>query len=124
MHCIATPLEAFSQARLIYRPVGDGCINFCHQADTFPNGRYDFRIMGLIGKAQGPTPSVFEPLFTHLIATDMEIPDFGRDTLEVLGLSLRFWLPLIDVHSPFFERLAVAKLRLTGTEVLWETLFH
>jgi len=32
-----------------------------------------------------PSP-IFQPLLANLIAADMEIPDFGRHTLEVLAL--------------------------------------
>ena len=35
---------------------------------------------------EGSASAVFEPLFANLIAADVEIPDFGRDTLEVLAV--------------------------------------
>jgi hypothetical protein len=69
---------------LLNRPLGDGRVNFRRQADGFTQGGNDLAVVFQIVIGQGAATPVLEPLFANLITANVEIPDFGRDALEVL----------------------------------------
>ena len=66
------------------RPLGNGRVNFRHEADGFTQGSNHLAVVLQIVIGQGSATAVLEPLFANLIAADMEIPDFARDAFEVL----------------------------------------
>jgi len=72
-------------ARSFNRPLGEGSVDFGHDADGFLQGRDDFAVVLQVFVDQGAAPAVFEPLLANLIAADVEIPDFVRHTFEVLA---------------------------------------
>ena len=72
------------QSKLFQGPGGDGGVDLGHEADGFLKGRDDLPIVQLVVITQGPFPPILQPLFTNLIAANMEIPDFGRDAFKVL----------------------------------------
>jgi len=106
------------QARSLNRPLGDGRVNFRHEADGLAQGRDDFAVVHLIVVGECSATAVFEPLLANLIAADVEVPDFRRDTFEVLAgraalTTPRFTLPLlieegtkgwfVDVNPALFD---------------------
>jgi len=73
-------MQPDAPAPLLDRPFGDGGVDFGHEADRFTQGRDDFAGVLQVLVAQGAATAVFEPFFADLIAANVEIPNFGRDT--------------------------------------------
>jgi len=75
-----------SSRKSFQRPARDGSVDFRHEADGFLDGRHNFAVVLQVVIGQGSATALFEPLFTDLIAADVEIPDFGRHTFEISAL--------------------------------------
>jgi len=56
-----------------------------------------------------PAPPVLEPLFADMIPADVKIPDFGRDTLEVLAPGSALQIMLAHIHAAQRKPLAWAR---------------
>jgi hypothetical protein len=62
-HC-ASPSDFF---RSLHRPLGDGRVNFRHEADRLTQGRNDFAVAFQVIVCESPATAVLEPFPTNLI---------------------------------------------------------
>ena len=78
-------------------PAGDEGVDFAHEADGFGDGDDDFLVVVNVVGGEEAAFAILEPLFSDLVAADMEVPNFRRHAFEILHA--------VDEHPP--RRLAI-----------------
>src|SRR5262245_9346610 len=65
----------------------DDVVDFGHDADGFIESHDNLLIMLDIGFCELASSAIFQPFFTNLVTTDMEVPNVLRYAFETFGLS-------------------------------------
>ena len=99
------------------RPVGNGGVDFGHQADGLVDGDNHFFVVLDVLVRERAAAAVLQPLLAGLVAADPKLPHLAGDALEVLPADTCLLVAFVDVDAARLDGLAVLRARLARRNV-------